>query len=62
MKYTVMKLNREWHLAHRMPKNATLEQRIAWHIEHKKNCACRDIPEKLKMEMAQQEGFKSLQK
>ena len=47
-----MKLNKEWHLKHPMPENATLEQRIAWHLEHKKNCACRDIPEKLKKEMA----------
>ena len=47
-----MKLNKEWHLKHPMPKNATLDQRIAWHVEHKKNCACRDIPEKLKTEMA----------
>jgi hypothetical protein len=40
-----MILNKEWHVTHRMPTNATLEQRIAWHIEHKKNCACRDIPD-----------------
>lgn len=46
-----MKLNKEWHLAHRMPAKATLEQRIAWHIEHKRNCSCRDMPEKLKQEM-----------
>jgi hypothetical protein len=46
-----MKLNKEWHVTHRMPTNATLEQRIAWHIEHKKNCSCRDIPDKLKLEM-----------
>jgi hypothetical protein len=46
-----MKLNKEWHLAHRMPKNATIEQRIAWHIEHKKNCNCRDMPDRLKLEM-----------
>jgi hypothetical protein len=46
-----MKLNKEWHAAHRMPKNATFEQRIAWHTEHKKNCNCRDIPEKLQMEI-----------
>jgi hypothetical protein len=47
----MMKLNKAWHLTHRMPEPATLEQRIAWHIEHKKNCNCRDIPEKLKQEM-----------
>lgn len=38
---------KEWHLAHRMPKNATLEQRIAWHKEHVKNCNCRPMPRKL---------------
>jgi hypothetical protein len=46
-----MKLNKEWHLSHRMLKNPTMEQRITWHIEHKKNCSCRDIPDKLKAEM-----------
>jgi len=44
----ISKLNKEWHLAHRMPKNATTEDRIAWHIEHSKNCGCRPIPDKLK--------------
>lgn len=38
------KLNREWHLAHKMPKNATLEQRIQWHTEHAKHCTCREMP------------------
>lgn len=38
------KINAEWHSRNRMPKNATPEQRIAWHIEHARNCACRDIP------------------
>lgn len=47
-----MRLNKEWHLAHKMPKNPTIEQRIYWHTEHIKNCQCRsDIPEKLKVEM-----------
>ena len=44
----ISKLNKEWHLAHRMPKNATMEERIAWHIEHSKHCSCRSIPDKLK--------------
>jgi len=34
-----------------MPKHAALDERIAWHLEHKKNCGCRDIPVKLKEEM-----------
>ena len=46
-----MKLNKEWHLAHPMPKNPTIEQKIEWHMAHLQNCQCRDIPEKLKEEM-----------
>ena len=45
---SISKLNKEWHLANRMPKNATIEERIAWHLEHSKNCGCRPIPDKLK--------------
>ena len=37
-------LNREWHLAHRMPPNATLDQRIDWHLEHARECGCRELP------------------
>lgn len=44
-----MKINKEWHLAHRMPANATDDQRIEWHVEHLKHCHCRtDLPVKLK--------------
>lgn len=42
-----MPINAEWHEAHRMPRNATLEQRIAWHAEHARACACREVPPKL---------------
>ena len=45
------KLNKEWHLIYRMPKNATIEERIAWHLEHSKYCKCRPIPDKLKAEI-----------
>ena len=48
---TVSKLNREWHLSHRMPPKATLEQRLEWHAEHAKNCRCRPITGKLAEEM-----------
>jgi adenine deaminase len=40
-------INKQWHEAHRMPANATTEQRIAWHVEHAKACGCRPIPPKL---------------
>lgn len=43
-----MKINASWHAKNRMPKNATVEQRIKWHLQHAKNCACRPVPEKLK--------------
>lgn len=46
-----MKLNKEWHLAHSMPKNPTIEQRIKWHLEHAKHCQCRGIPDKLQAEI-----------
>ncbi|MBE9665696.1 hypothetical protein [Mucilaginibacter boryungensis] len=45
------KFNKDWHLAHVMPKNASLEQRIAWHLEHHENCGCRPIPPKLLIEI-----------
>lgn len=45
------KINKEWHLKNKMPKNANLAQRIAWHIEHQKNCSCRKISGKLAEEM-----------
>ncbi|MEO9297901.1 hypothetical protein [Devosia alba] len=45
-------LNRQWHDAHPMPDKATLEQRIAWHLEHAAQCGCRDMPESIKRELA----------
>lgn len=46
-----MPINAIWHKAHRMPKNASLEQRIAWHREHAVACGCRPVPEKVIEEM-----------
>ena len=40
-----MSINKDWHLNHRMPKNATLEQRARWHAGHLRVCNCRrDLP------------------
>ncbi len=36
-------INREWHADHKMPANPSEDQRIAWHIEHARNCGCRKI-------------------
>jgi len=46
-----MALNAAWHNAHPMPKRPTLDQRIEWHRQHARHCACRPIPEKLQAEM-----------
>lgn len=37
-------MNKEWHAKNKMPLKATLEQRIHWHREHQKHCACRRVP------------------
>ena len=45
-------MNSEWHKRHVLRKGGSLEQRIAWHREHQKRCACRPIPPKLEEAMA----------
>jgi len=45
------KFNKEWHLANKMPKNPSLEQRRKWHTEHGKNCNCRELTAKQKLEL-----------
>ncbi|HLF77947.1 MAG TPA: hypothetical protein VJB57_10705 [Dehalococcoidia bacterium] len=52
-------MNREWHLANRMPKNASTDQRIAWHLAHQQNCTCRPTPEKLQAEITRRSGRKA---
>lgn len=42
-----MKINKEWHSKNKMPKKATLQQRIQWHLDHQKNCACREMPKSI---------------
>lgn len=42
-----MALNRDWHLAHPMPKRPTEAERIAWHRAHAAACGCRPIPPRL---------------
>lgn len=36
-------MNAAWHRAHVMPKNATPQQRLDWHLEHQKQCGCRKL-------------------
>ncbi len=37
-------MNAEWHRAHVLGQHAGLEDRIAWHEEHARECACRPVP------------------
>ena len=37
-------INKEWHDGHRMPKNPTRRQRVAWHAAHAAACGCRPVP------------------
>jgi hypothetical protein len=34
-----------------MPKPATLEQQVTWHVAHAKACGCRDIPRTVAAEL-----------
>lgn len=46
------KINVAWHRLHPMPKNATIDQRIEWHLQHVQHCECRkELPLKLMEEM-----------
>jgi hypothetical protein len=55
-------MNRDWHYKHKMPEKATTNERIQWHLEHAKNCACRPIPEGLLAKMNVQEKQKAANK
>ena len=53
------KINAEWHEANRMPRNATLEQRVRWHLEHLEHCACRkDLPKSVAAEVQRRQAAK----
>ena len=40
-------MNREWHRQHVLGAHPSREDRIAWHAEHARECACRPVPEPL---------------
>jgi DNA-3-methyladenine glycosylase I len=39
--------NARFHEKHPMPSSPTQTDRLAWHLEHRKRCACRPIPKSL---------------
>lgn len=46
-----MKINAAWHTKHKMPQNPTLDDRVAWHLEHAKMCSCRPLGGKILAEI-----------
>jgi hypothetical protein len=44
-------MNPRWHERHVLPRNAKLDERIAWHTAHQKHCGCRPIPARLREQM-----------
>jgi len=52
-------LNKEWHAAHVMPPNPTLDQRVAWHAEHAEACGCRPVPADLQADVEARNKKKS---
>ncbi len=47
-------MNRVWHEQNPMPPNATLQQRITWHIAHAAECGCREIPQSVKQALEEE--------
>jgi hypothetical protein len=45
------KLNAAWHERHPLLRNATMAQRVKWHLAHVKACGCRDIPKTVVAEL-----------
>jgi hypothetical protein len=37
-------VNARWHASHVMPRPATLEARVNWHVAHAWHCGCRAVP------------------
>jgi hypothetical protein len=46
-----MPINASWHRANPMPKNATLDERVVWHLAHARACGCRAIPATVRREL-----------
>lgn len=44
-----MKLNDDSHKNHVLGSAAPLPKRIDWHLRHKENCGCRDIPKSVSL-------------
>lgn len=48
-----MKINKGWHKKNPMPKNPNINQKIQWHVDHARECACRPIPDGINKKLAE---------
>lgn len=48
-------MNQDWHQQHPEPRHATLEQKLRWHVEHMKECACTPPPGAIMIELDRRE-------
>ena len=55
-----MPINAAWHRRHPMPKRPTLAQRIDWHLEHARECACRSMSPELMEVIRRERGSSAL--
>jgi len=37
-------MNADWHRGHVLGRGASPDERVIWHLEHARVCACRAIP------------------
>jgi hypothetical protein len=44
-------VNADWHREHVLGSQATLDQRVEWHLAHAEACACRELPESIRAEL-----------
>jgi hypothetical protein len=51
------KINAEWHLKNKMGRCPTLDTRVAWNVEHARNCECRKLDGKI-LEEINRRGIK----
>ena len=48
-------MNRDWHQQHKLPRSATEQQRLQWHLEHCRNCSCRPFPKGLLAKLTEEQ-------
>lgn len=48
-----MAINKQWHIKNKMPKRASVNQKIQWHADHARECGCRPIPPNINAKMTE---------